>query len=83
MGAGSHPERAELAQRGRLAVELHLAEGHRQLAMAVLYQAVQDAQSGNGHSAEARAFLANPEARALAEEIGICLRASKGSLTTE
>lgn len=36
--------------------------GWRRLAAAVLLQAVEDARNGNGHSAEARAFLQGAEA---------------------
>ena len=70
MGACNHPAPAALSRRSRLAADVHIAEGYRQLAIAVLHQAIRDAQSGNLHSAEAQAFLASPKVQALWVELG-------------
>lgn len=43
-----------------------VTQGWRRLACAILIQAVKDAREGNGHSQDARRFLAGPGARRLA-----------------
>ncbi len=44
---------------------MSLADHHKRLIYAILARAARDAHEGNGHAAEARRWLAGPEARDL------------------